>query len=217
MGILAFWCLFELFGFFVFLSEIFVKTSRIHSDSHSLWILKCFLVFFKLFFVLGLGFWTEQLELAMDSHRLRFCSDFFNVIRGGLRVTWVCYSEILVRSSGSLVRILAGELSFFFSDPTLWNPSLLSLSSSLISRCDRLQRATFGGVLALGLQFHPFNDEDSCESLRTCWKIRTNLLLFWFCVLNSEAELKLSVERFWIGFDSELWFDEDLLRVLGIF
>jgi len=136
MWIFAFWCLFELFGFFVFLSEIFVKTSRIHSDSHSLWILKCFLVFFKLFFVLGLGFWTEQLELAMDSHRLRFCSDFFNVIRGGLRVTWVCYSEILVRSSDSLVRILAGELSFFFSDPTLWNPSLLSLSSSLISRCD---------------------------------------------------------------------------------
>jgi len=36
-------------------------------------------------------------------------------------------------------------------------------------------------------------------------------------VLNSEAELKLSVERFWIGFDSELGFVEIVHCVLEVF
>jgi len=120
-----------------------------------------------------------------------------------LLILWFGFSLVNFPSSSLTQRCeILRFFPFFFSDLTLWS---------------RLQRATSGGVLAFGLQLHQFNDEDSCESLRTCWKIRMNLLPFWSPVLNSEAELKLSVERFWIGFDSELGFVEIVHCVLEVF
>ena len=116
----------------------------------------------------------------------------FYAIRGGLRVTWVCYSEILVGFFDSLIRILIGELSFFFFDPTLRNPSLLLplllCSSAVITFAVRYLRWRARVWIAVCSMM---------KILRNTWEpleICMNLLSFWFCVMNSEAELKLSVK-----------------------
>ncbi len=162
------------------------------------------MISFKLFLVrVWVSSWTAWTYPGFTSFEIQWW--LFNTIREGLRVTWVCYSEILVR-------ILTGELSFFFFDPTLWNPSLLFFFSAL-TLWSRLQRATSGGVLAFGLQL--------VQWWRFLWisenllEICMDLFPLWFCVLNSEAELRLSVRLCWIGFDSELGFNGGVLRVLG--
>jgi len=107
---------------------------------NSLWFtlvvnLEVFSCLFQTVFRVMVRVWTERLELAMDSHRLRLCNDFST----WLKEIWK-FPESVIRRFWFVPLILwFGSLLVSFLSSSLisrCDPSLLSLSSSLISRCD---------------------------------------------------------------------------------
>jgi len=97
--------------------------------------LEVFPCLFQTVFRVMVRVWTERLELAMDSHRLRLCSDFST----WLKEIWELLESVIRRFWFVPLILWFGSLLVSFLSSSLisrCDPSLLSLSSSLISWCD---------------------------------------------------------------------------------
>ena len=210
MWIFAFWYRFEPFRSFVFLNAIFVKTSRIHSDSHSLWILKCFFAFFEMFFVLGLGFWSWTVRTGYGFTWSRICDDF-NKVKWVWEFTWALV--------GDLSRNLRKTLNLDSVSLISWlefgnRPVILFLFSSLVRNPWVLSLFFSIPILWSHLGFVASSDEFDAriaEKITQWWRflleslrVHTNSMILawiWFLETVRVCEIALCSSILWVCYD----------------